>query len=579
MKNSNKNIKYASAKNKSIKHNIIKNNPFIFALIILCVIFILLKLTFLDHATVWDESVYLGMGKYLYSQGELGLWEMIRPLGLPIVTGLFWKVGFDQLIASRIFALLISLGIIIFTFLIAKELFGKKSAILSAIILAFTPIFFYYSEYVLTDHISTLLLLISIYLFIREKFVLGSVFGGIAFLFKFTSILYFGVIILFILYKMFRIFILKEKSDSLYNYNTYKKRIKIPRYLAPEYSVRNIFLAIKKSINRSDISKIIYSLIIILFFVGLYFVSNYMLYHNHFNSVDAILRPYTDAARYSNNLYQNTQFNDFSSFMYYLFYYFYNILFNSIYGFIVYIFAIIYFLDLFRLSTFFTTRIRNTSNKDNLNKHVILLLTFIVYIIYFSVIPYKNERFEIFFLPMLAIFSSYGILRVWDHLTNPKTNDEYIFSIKSSKILTKLIKIIFILIIIILFSISINKIHQFYKWQNYNEKIDFSIEKYMDINNISGVILTTDPRFVVYSEKRYVGAYDVLNNRGLFVNDWESEINFSAIIYNDKLLPCYNYDSNCMSHKNDLQDIIQKDFIKKDSYIYHDSEIIFYIRK
>ena len=35
----------------------------------------------------WDSAVYLGMGKHIYSLGEVGLWESSRPLIWPLILG------------------------------------------------------------------------------------------------------------------------------------------------------------------------------------------------------------------------------------------------------------------------------------------------------------------------------------------------------------------------------------------------------------------------------------------------------------------------------------------------------------
>jgi hypothetical protein len=490
----------------------------------------LLKLSFLNHNPTLDEAVYLGMGKYIYSQGNAGLWEMIRPLGLPLITGIWWKLGLDQLIVSRLFSILVSIGCIIFTFLITKKLFSNKHAIISALILACTPIFFFYSSYVLTDHIATLFLIASVFFLMKEKFILGGILGGCAIWFKFTHILYIGAIILFMAYK---ILILKNKKNIL------------------QYT---------------------YTLTIILLFIATYFLSNYILYHTHFNVMDAILKPYTDAAKYSNNIYQNTYFNSFSSFAYYVCYYIYDILFNNLYGFMIYLFIIIYIIHFIKFL-----------KKEN---QIMIMSIFITYLTYFSFIPYKNERFEIFFLPIMAIYATYGIIQLIEYfysiyskkdMISNKTKSKYLHYHK--KIISGIILIIIILLVFSFFFISINKISKFYSWKQYDEKLNYSIEKYIDIHNINGTILTTDPRFSLYSEKRYVGAYDVLNTNGLFVNEWESNANFSAIIYNNNSILCYDSDPNCISHKLALLEKINRDFVKKNSYIYHNSEIIFYIRK
>jgi hypothetical protein len=33
----------------------------------------------------WDSTVYLGMAKYIFSSGKIGLWEYFRPLLWPII--------------------------------------------------------------------------------------------------------------------------------------------------------------------------------------------------------------------------------------------------------------------------------------------------------------------------------------------------------------------------------------------------------------------------------------------------------------------------------------------------------------
>src|SRR3989338_5811597 len=54
------------------------------------------------HDLGWDESVYLGMGKYIYSSGEIGLWEEIRPPLLPLFLGVFLKLDLPYIFFSDI---------------------------------------------------------------------------------------------------------------------------------------------------------------------------------------------------------------------------------------------------------------------------------------------------------------------------------------------------------------------------------------------------------------------------------------------------------------------------------------------
>jgi len=502
-----------------------KHAGYTLILVVLCVIFIILKLPFIHNIPAWDESVYLSMGKYIYSDGDSGLWEMIRPLGLPLITGSFWYLGIDQIIASRIFSLLISAGLMVTVFFIAKELFDKRHALLGAVILAATPIFFYYADYILTDHISTLFLMLSILFIMKDRYVLGGFFGGIAFWFKFTHVLYFGAIMLFILYK-----ILKMKVNiSKINSHSLKGIQILPKY-------------------------ILFSIIFIVL-IGAYFAVNFVSYRGHFDSgIDAMSRPYIDASAYSDNPYQNITYEDFKGFIYYVSYYIYNIIFNTTYGSLIYIFFIIYLLHMKR---FFC-------GKDQ-EKHILLGIVFMIYLIYFTIIPYKNDRFWVTFLPFMAIYASFGIFHIMDHIKSSRPKIRKTLRISAS------------IMIIVLFAISLYDISRFYDWNDTRDRPNPDIERYFDNLGINGPILTTDPGLTAYSDKRYVGAYDILNRNGLFVNDWESDMNFTAVIYREDSIPCLENDQRCMGHKADLVIFINRWFTPKDSYIYHGSNVTFYV--
>jgi hypothetical protein len=508
-------------------------NAHIYILIVICIMFFVFKIPFWSHYPMWDETVYLGMGKYIYSAGSSGLWEMIRPLGLPAITGLWWSLGLDQMVVSRIVGVLFSLGIIMMVYLIAKKLFDKneKIAIIAALIMAITPIFFFYSDYVMTDHVSTLAVLISIYFIMNNKYILGGIFGGLAFWFKFTHILFIGILGIYILYK-FCIRNGKLQCDGKYLRKNYHSILK---------------------------SKELYSLIIMILMILAYFLSNYILYHQHLGTIDAILRPYTDAAAYSDNPYQNTYFSNVQEFFYYIFYYLYNIIFHAAYGNILYIFFLIYLVRL-KLENFLRDK-----------KHVLIFITFIIYLAYFSAIPYKNERFWIFVLPFLAIYASYGI--IWCHESLKK------ISKKQGKVLSKTLNVFFILLILIITGYIISKDVDFYAWDYHFREPNMLVEKYFDIHNIDGPILTDDPRFTAYSDKLYIPAYDILNRNGLFLNDWESQIDFNAAVYNDKSIPCLEYDQKCIDNRQKIIDMLASDFKALDTYYYNGANITFYIRK
>jgi len=171
--------------NAAIKH--IKKNKIIFLLILL---FFLAKLiTILNYKIVWwDSAVYIGMGKYIFSLGKSGFWESSRPLIWPMVLGLIWKTGLNILSAGRILEIIISGMCILFTYLIGIKIFDKKTALLSSLFLAFSPIFFFFSGIMLTETASTLISLIAVYFFIDKKYYTSGIFFGIAFMTRYLQL-------------------------------------------------------------------------------------------------------------------------------------------------------------------------------------------------------------------------------------------------------------------------------------------------------------------------------------------------------------------------------------------------------
>ena len=64
----------------------------------------------------WDSAVYIGMGKHIYSLGKSGLWEESRPLILPLILGLGWKLGLNVVYFGRAISLIFSAITIFLTY-------------------------------------------------------------------------------------------------------------------------------------------------------------------------------------------------------------------------------------------------------------------------------------------------------------------------------------------------------------------------------------------------------------------------------------------------------------------------------
>src|SRR3989339_1349306 len=166
-----------------------------FGIFIVIILFVLLKGFFLlkPHFAVWDESVYIGMGKFLFSIGASGLWEEIRPVGLPLLLGLVWKLKLDVLFFPELLEVIFAAGSIFVVYLIGKK-FDEKIGLVAAVLLAFSTLFFSYSSSIMTEIPAAFFSLLSVYFFIKTPFLrsnhslfFAGIFSGISFMFKFTQ--------------------------------------------------------------------------------------------------------------------------------------------------------------------------------------------------------------------------------------------------------------------------------------------------------------------------------------------------------------------------------------------------------
>jgi len=151
------------------------------------------------HEIWWDSGVYIGMGKYIYSGGESGLWEHIRPPGVPIMLGFLWKIGLSPELFGRLLEIILMLGIVWLTYLLAKHWFEEKTAILASLIIALSPIFYYLSFHQYNEIPSTFFVLLALWLFVKEKYLWSGISAGAAFIFKFAPGMFIAILILVLL--------------------------------------------------------------------------------------------------------------------------------------------------------------------------------------------------------------------------------------------------------------------------------------------------------------------------------------------------------------------------------------------
>lgn len=178
--------------------------------LLIFLLFLITKIVslFITHDIWWDSSVYLGMGKYIYSFGSVGLWESSRPLVWPLILGLFWKAGLDSIMFGKLLAVFFSLGILILTYIIAHELFNKKIAIVAALFLSLSSTFFLFNNIMHSEIPSAFFALLGFYFFIKKDYNFSGLFLGIAFMTRFFQIFAFIPLVLLLFY-----LIIKKKES------------------------------------------------------------------------------------------------------------------------------------------------------------------------------------------------------------------------------------------------------------------------------------------------------------------------------------------------------------------------------
>ena len=124
---------------------------FLFIVLILVLLVLEFNYLFVKSDMMWDSSVYLGMGKYIYSSGKSGLWEPSRPLPWPLIVGFFWKFNLDYIFWAKFVTVLLSIGCIVLTYIISKEIFDNRVGFYTALFLALSPTFFLFGNIPLSN--------------------------------------------------------------------------------------------------------------------------------------------------------------------------------------------------------------------------------------------------------------------------------------------------------------------------------------------------------------------------------------------------------------------------------------------
>ncbi len=169
-----------------------------------------------DYSLWWDSHVYLSMGKYFFSGGEIGFWEQFRPPLYPLLLGLFWKIGFNFVLAGKIIDIILSLIAIILVYKISERYFPAQAAGMAALLFGLTPFFIVFTGILLADPLALVLGLIGIwFLMYNHKglyLFLGGMFLGLSFLTRFPQGIWFAAASFVLLFSLAS---WKEKGKQL----------------------------------------------------------------------------------------------------------------------------------------------------------------------------------------------------------------------------------------------------------------------------------------------------------------------------------------------------------------------------
>ena len=135
----------------------------------------------------WDSHVYIAQGKYLFSAGEIGFWEVFRPPLWSIILGGIWKLGVQPV--HIIPHLTITLHTIAVALMCYLGILQKKPYVgaLAGLYMSLSPILLLHVGLGLTESLLIPLLVLFMICTYQKRWVAGSAMVGLAFLTKFTA--------------------------------------------------------------------------------------------------------------------------------------------------------------------------------------------------------------------------------------------------------------------------------------------------------------------------------------------------------------------------------------------------------
>jgi hypothetical protein len=451
----------------------------IFIIIAFFVAIKLFIIFFRTHPLLWDEAVYLAIGKYIYSFGAVGLNESFRPFLLSSILGIFWKSGLNYnsyIMFSDLVLLIFSAACIYLVYKIGARYMNGALGLMSAVLLAFSPLFFYNSGRIMTEVPSVFFVLLTVFMFSKDKYWLSGLFCGIAFLFKFPSGIFAAAFLAAI--------ILSYIKD------------------------RNLFL---------NLFKLVKFLISFSLCIFIYLILNYSFYGSFFEPL-VLAAEHQSSGLYSvSGIWQN--------FIYYPI----ELLSQCFF----FIFVAVAFAALF---------IKKDKNQSSVSisksgikkldiRKGIIYFAFILPFIYFTIAGNKQIRFAMLYLPFLCLLSVYGFARTLEFIREKLTGSE------KKKWLRRFFRLTSYAILLISFIyMAYYDCKSLSSFPKEDPAIVVEYNKFF-LNYPKGIlILTSDPIPAAYSDAKFIYFYDNLSNSQNRFRDNIDKVDY--VIYNPNAIYC-----------------------------------------
>ena len=171
-----------------------------FWLLALTILYIAVRLPFLDHPLSWDEAWILNALKSMAEGSNTGFSNQLRrhpPIYLGLGLALFPHKP-DFAIRMQVLSLIINTGALLFFILLVAKIFHRRIAIYTGIAYSLLPGSIFFSTWVKRDSLVILFCLAALWAFFHRKYLLSGLFLAIGFLSKETAIFYAAGILLMI---------------------------------------------------------------------------------------------------------------------------------------------------------------------------------------------------------------------------------------------------------------------------------------------------------------------------------------------------------------------------------------------